>query len=268
MLEGWLRDHGTLEAAAAAHPGAELLTGRGRVYAVPSPVRRAEARETAGGSVAGGSAAGEGERRSDGERWVVRHYHRGGAIAPILGDRYLRWGTPRPVRELEIGREVEARGVPTPAHLAAAVYPSGIWYRGDLVTRHVPDSLDLAAVLFPGGSLQGPATSDGARSGDTTDRAEAAMEAAGRLFRQIHEAGIDHPDLNLKNILIRGTGPELEALVLDLDGARVGDGSPVGDRARRRMIARFWRSGRKWERATGSELGPALAAAFEAGYLG
>ena len=263
MLDGWLREHGTLEAAAAAHPGSELLAGRGRVYSVPAPIRTVEAP-----SAAGDRGAADGGPWADGERWVVRHYHRGGAVAPILGDRYLRWGTPRPIRELEVGRQVEARGVPTPAHLAAAVYPSGIWYRGDLVTRHVPDSRDLAAVLFPGGSLQGPPTGDGSRPEDTTDQAQAAMEAAGRLFRQIHEAGIDHPDLNLKNILIAGTGPALVALVLDLDGARVGDGSPVGDRARRRMIARFWRSGRKWERATGSEIGPALTAAFEAGYLG
>jgi hypothetical protein len=29
------------------------------------------------------------------ERWVVRHFHRGGFMARWLGDRYLRVGTPR-----------------------------------------------------------------------------------------------------------------------------------------------------------------------------
>ncbi|MEJ2504052.1 MAG: lipopolysaccharide kinase InaA family protein, partial [Gemmatimonadota bacterium] len=85
-LEGWIRRHGTLEAAAAADPGAEILQGRGEVMVVPAP---------------------------DGDgRWVVRHYHRGGAVAGLLGDRYLRAGTPRPVRELRVGRRIRDLGVP------------------------------------------------------------------------------------------------------------------------------------------------------------
>ena len=258
-MEGWLRDHGTLEAAAASHPEAEPLTGRGRVYSVPAPAPSRDGARESGSSGARSSGGGE--------RWVVRHYHRGGAIAPILGDRYLRLGTPRPLQELEVGWEVEARGIPTPEHLAAAVYPSGIWYRGDLVTRHVPDSRDLAAVLFPGRSLGSrPLARSGSRPDGTARRADplASVEATGRLFRTLHDGGLDHPDLNLKNVLISGTGTGVQALVLDLDGARLGDG--VGDAARRRMISRFWRSARKWQRATGIPLAPELEAAFQTGY--
>lgn len=208
----------------------------------------------------GSDAAAAGQESG---RWVVRHYHRGGAIAPVLGDRYLRLGTPRPIREYNTGRALERRGLPTPAHLGAAVYPSGIWYRGDLVTRWVPGSRDLAAVLFPGRSLDDPgAPGDG--GGPHGDAAEAAMRAAGRLFRRLHEGGVVHPDLNLKNILLAGEADAPEALVLDLDGATLT--SRVGDAARMRMVARFWRSARKWQQATGLELGPSLGAAFEAGY--
>ena len=80
----------------------------------------------------------------------MRHYHRGGAVASLLGDRYLRVGEPRPVRELRLGRALERLGVPTVPHLAAAVYTHGIWYRGDLVTRWVSGSVDLAEGLFGG----------------------------------------------------------------------------------------------------------------------
>lgn len=214
------------------------------------------------------------------ERWVVRHYHRGGAIAPVLGDRYLRLGAPRPVREYGTGRALERRGIPTPVHIAAAVYPSGIWYRGDLVTRWVPGSRDLAAVLFPGWSLEGR-DSGGRRSAAGAGpepgvgpepggpeaggpEAEAAMRATGRLFRRLHEGGVVHPDLNLKNVLIAGDAGAPDALVLDLDGATVT--SRVGDGARLRMVARFWRSARKWRKTTGVALDPSLQAAFEAGY--
>lgn len=199
--------------------------------------------------------------------WVVRHYHRGGAIASLLGDRYLRLGTPRPVRELQVGWALEERGLPTPAHIGAAVYPAGPWYRGDLVTRYVPKSRDLAAVLFPGWSLDGGILKGPGHRLAGTDREanpEAAMGATGRLFHTLHEAGVVHPDLNLKNVLIVGMGEALDARVLDLDGAAVG--RRVDGAARRRMIGRFWRSARKWESATGVELEPGLRAAFSAGY--
>ncbi len=239
-LEAWLRDHGTLAVAAAADPEAETLAGRGRVYVVPSP---------------------------RGERWVVRHYHRGGAVAPLLGDRYLRIGTPRPLRELRLGWALEERGLPTPAHIGAAVYPAGIWYRGDLVTRYVPGSRDLAAVLFPGRSLAGgtgPATDSNGDDGPDSPDPRSAMMVTGRLFRTLHDGGVIHPDLNLKNVLIAGTGAAPSARVLDLDGARLAD--RVDEAARRRMIERFWRSARKWETATGRALEPGWGDAFQAGY--
>jgi tRNA A-37 threonylcarbamoyl transferase component Bud32 len=46
-----------------------------------------------------------------------------------------------------------------------------------------------------------------------------ALRAGGRAVRRLHDAGVLHPDLHVKNLLVpRGGG---EALVLDLDGARV-----------------------------------------------
>lgn len=174
-------------------------------------------------------------------------------MAPLLGDRYLRMGTPRPVRELHLGWALEERGLPTPAHIGAAVYPAGPWYRGDLVTRYVPESRDLAAVLFPGRPVPEP-------------EAVAALKVSGRLFRTLHDGGLVHPDLNLKNILIVGRGPSPGARVLDLDGARLR--RRVGSRARRRMIDRFWRSGRKWSAQAGAALDPVWVDAFQAGYDG
>jgi hypothetical protein len=265
VLRQWLAEAGTLAAYAAAHPSAEALHGRGTVFAIPSPL-------------------------PGGGQWVVRHYHRGGALAPVLGDRYLRVGTPRPVREYGLGRALAKRGVPTPRMVGAAVYPAGAFYRGDLVTERVDGARDLAAVLFgvaalptaPGSgsdvrSADGPWPGSHAPAGALAARHEAAgdraavepavqtaaMSAAGRLIRRAHDAGLIHPDLNLKNILVR-SGAEPEAVLLDLDRGRlVGE---LSGRARRRMLERFWRSARKWERRTGQSLGPVLKEAFTAGY--
>lgn len=228
-LLAWIEESGTLIDAAAEHPGAETLHGRGRVFSVPSPI-------------------GPG-------KWVVRHYRRGGAMTRLLGDRYLRLGTPRPVREFLLGRALDELDIPTPAHVGVAVYPQGPWYRGDLVTERVPSSIDLAAVLFP----QTAATPGGEQP--SIDPA-AAMAATGRLIRLLHDRGMVHPDLHLKNIVLTGHPPR--ALVVDLDKARIR--SRVSDRSRRRMLDRFWRSARKWEGRAESELAPGLREAFERGY--
>jgi hypothetical protein len=270
VLRQWLAEAGTLAGYARAHPSAETLHGRGTVLAIPSPL-------------------------PGGGQWVVRHYHRGGALASVLGDCYRRVGTPRPVREYALGRALAERGVPTPRVVGAAVYPAGAFYRGDLVTERVDGARDLAAVLFGAAALPpGPGSESDSRSaprarlgshppadagaashesagageagaGEAGEGAvrEAAMRVAGRLIRRAHEAGLIHPDLNLKNILVT-VGPEPEAVLLDLDRGRlVGE---VSSRARRRMLERFWRSARKWERRTGRVLGVGLSEAFAEGY--
>jgi diguanylate cyclase (GGDEF)-like protein/PAS domain S-box-containing protein len=230
-LREWLDRHGTLMAAAEAHPDGRPLAGRGRVVVVPAP----------------GSA--------DGERWVVRHYHRGGAVARFLGDRYLRAGRLRPFHELRALERLRALGVPTPEPVAAGVYLHGLFYRGDLVTRWVPGSIDLAGCLFPTTASEPPLPPP------------AALRAAGRLVRLLHDHGVLHPDLNLKNILLvpaPAPSAEPDALILDLDRAVIRRGATR--RARRAMLDRFWRSARKWERRTGHDLDPTLQAAFQQGY--
>lgn len=259
-LQRWLDGSGTLLRAAERHPEAETLRGRGLVYVVPRPDP---------GAGSGGAAAGKGER------WVVRHYHRGGAVASLLGDLYVRVGTPRPIREFAAGKALAAAGVPTPRVIGAAVYPAGPFYRGDLVTQWVAGSRDLGAVLFAGGQVPGGGADGGKRAlaesaeaaGPEEEHSRRAMRAAGELLRLAHERGLEHPDLNVKNILVVDRPDGVEAMVLDLDRARVRAGA-VGAARRRRMIQRFWRSVRKWEARTGQGVAPELRAAFEAGYAG
>jgi 3-deoxy-D-manno-octulosonic acid kinase len=234
-LRGWLERHGSLMAAAEADPSAARLAGRGRVARVRGPAPWEH------------------------EEWVVRHYHRGGAVARFLGDRYVRIGTPRSFREYRLLEALRVRGVPAPEPLGATVHRGGPFYRGDLVTRWVPDSVDLATLLFDPETPTVPAAAAVGVEG------LAAMRAAGRLVRLLHERGVSHPDLNLKNILLAPSDPEPRALVLDLDRARLYPGGVPG-RKRRRMIGRFWRSARKWERRTGRLLPASLRAAFHEGY--
>lgn len=212
--EGVLSTAPTLHAA-GVRLGRSEMAGRGPVYEVPTTLGI----------------------------WVIRHFMRGGSVASLLGDRYVTGGTPRPFAETRTSEAVRLRGIDTPRVVAAAVYRAGVWYRGDLVTELVPDAEELADVLF-----------DESRSGlaGSVDRKDALREA-GALIHRMGQAGVHHPDLNAKNILLRWSGGAPVGYVLDLDRASVGSGQArVGA-----MIRRLLRSLRKLERRTGMAIPPA-----------
>lgn len=142
---------------------------------------------------------------------VVRHYHRGGAVARVLGDRYLRTGVPRPLGELRASEEARARGIPTPRVVAGAIYPSGLVYRGDLVTDYVPRSKDLARILF-GGEVDPPVPP------------APALRATGRLLATMAAQGLRHPDVNARNVLLTADEEEPLAWILDLDRCALSPG--------------------------------------------
>lgn len=218
----WLR--GTLAAGitlarwAEAQPEGERRRGRGQVLVVPAPTMGPDHRA----------------------RWAVRHYWRGGAVArPLLNDRYLSAGTPRPFRELAASHEARARGIPTPAVVAGAIYSAGVFHRADLVTELVPDGTDLADILF------GPDTPD-------PERTRSALAATGALVRQMEESGVRHSDLNAMNVLLTWNGTRPRAHLLDLDACALSaDPLSAGP-----MRARLERSLRKLERRTGRALDP------------
>jgi len=229
-LEETLAAGGTLYGWAAAHPQLREMAGRGRVFSVPAPARGPD----------------------DRERWVVRHYLRGGAVARFLTDRYLAVGRPRPMVEACASREARSRGVATPAAVAGAVYFAGAFDRADLVTEEVPDAADLARVVF--GPHPAPVEE------------EAALRASGRLVRKLERAGLLHPDLNAKNILLRGDRASPRAHLVDLDrccARTLGIPAPAFP-----MRRRLERSLRKFEVRTGRRLSAEAWAALRNGYEG
>lgn len=258
----WLRarlDHPGGLYGAALDEAETLLRGRGPVPVVPVPPDGSVPR------VARPADVGVPWRPA--ARWAVRHYHRGGAVASLLADRYLRFGTPRPFLEAIASEEVGRRGIATPAVVAGVVYPSGLVYRADLVTAFVPETRDLAAVLFGrAGTGDGRTPADGAlRRGHGAAELQVgerdrlgALRRTGALIARMAARGVRHPDLNAKNVLLREPrdptsdgGPE--TLILDLDRCAFTDGvdSPAP------LLARLERSLRKFERAGGPALSEA-----------
>lgn len=140
---------------------------------------------------------------------VLRHYHRGGMVAKLLGDRYL-WrgaGATRCFAEFRLLAEIARLGLPGPAPVAARYRRHGPYYRADLITRRIADAQTLADCLAAG-KLD----------------AELARET-GALVARFHRAGIWHADLNAHNVLVTATALHL----IDFD------------RGRLRAVAEAWR---------------------------
>lgn len=158
----------------------------------------------------------------DGGEVVLKRMRRGGRLASLWRDRFP--GRARLERNVRVACEAVERGAPTPRVVAllTAEGPRGL-FRGWLASERVEGAADLAALLRSG------------RAGKADVRA--ALSAA----RALHDAGIEHVDLNLGNLLVRPgrTGPE--GFVVDLDRARVWR-SALPSRVRRAALRRLERS--------------------------
>ncbi|MEX2526980.1 MAG: lipopolysaccharide kinase InaA family protein [Gemmatimonadota bacterium] len=230
-----LEKYGTLYEAGGQEsrpPQGDPLVGRGIIHLVESP-------EDAGGSQ---------------ELWAIRHAYRGGLLATLLGDRYLRTpATYRPFREWEASLGLAALGFSTPPLQAVAVYPSGLIYRADVVTRFIPFGRELPKALSSLASQ--PALQ------------QKLLERVGGLIAVMGHKGVFHPDLNGKNLLVTGQAPHWELHLLDLDrtrlrGRRLMDG---GRRMLRRLLRSLEKLGILATEADGSPARDALEQGFRDG---
>jgi len=208
-----------------APKGFEVVEGEGTVLVVRPECRGAiEAREPAPGPPRVGRVALE-RIAVPGGAALVRRCRHGGLLGGLLRDVYL--DGKRFLRELAVADALRRRGVPTPEPLAGVrreVVPG--LYRAEVIVREVADAVDLAEALrtLPEGEAGG-------------ERKRQVLLATARLLRQAHDAGLWHPDLNARNVLL---APDGSALVIDLDRAELLDQLSLADRLA--SVARLYRS--------------------------
>lgn len=125
-----------------------------------------------------------------GRDMVLRHYWRGGMVGRVIKDRY--WREPventRAMREFTLLAWMQDQGLPVPRPVAARMRPGLFFYRADLLMERIPDSRPLADVL-----------------------AQGALPVAdwmriGAVIARLHASGVDHTDLNCRNILLDAQG--------------------------------------------------------------
>jgi 3-deoxy-D-manno-octulosonic acid kinase len=142
------------------------------------------------------------------ERIVIRHFQRGGIIQKFIPDLYL--GESRPLQELWVGYWAKEKGVPV-VDIVAACHTKvfGKFHRGDLVTREIKQGKDLATYLK---ELGQPLTKE------KVLEKRIVIKKVGELVRSMHDAGIFHGDLNLKNIIFQTTDPQnIKGYLIDFD---------------------------------------------------
>lgn len=133
-------------------------------------------------------------------RVFVRRAARGGAIGALLRGLYA--GTERPLVELRAAARARDAGVGVPDPVAVlADRVVGPFCRLTVVSREVEGGADLLSLA---GSLDPRAKRD-------------LIRRVADEMRRLHEAGVYHSDLTLKNVLVAGPS----VYILDLDKARL-----------------------------------------------
>ncbi len=131
-------------------------------------------------------------------RVFVRQAVRGGAPGLILKTLYLDDG--RALHEIRAAAAARERGAAVPEPLAALRTRAwGPFHRFTVVNREIPDAVNLLDLV--------PRL-------DTDVKREAFRRVATAL-RRLHDAGVYHADLNVKNILLSG----FDVFFVDFDKA-------------------------------------------------
>lgn len=211
-----LEGHGTRMLIRKEYEGHAELLG---LHGAPAP---------GGETVTGGRASHALVPLPTGERVVMRAYRRGGMLRHL--NRQHHFLGHRAFAELRATEVARAKRVRTPLPLAAVERPALLGYTALFATRWIPDSRDGASWL---------------READPAATL-VLLQQAGEQIGRMHAAGVAHPDINLRNLLVAGErgGQAPTLYLLDFDRARV-YGAPVPTRRRARDLLRLARSARK-----------------------
>jgi len=125
-----------------------------------------------------------------GRDMVLRHYWRGGMVGRFIKDLYLLEPVEnsRAMREFTLLDWMHAQGLPVPRPIAARFSRAGLWYKADLLMEMIPDARPLADLLR--GTALG----------------EYDWMRIGAVIARMHRVGVQHSDLNCRNILLDGSG--------------------------------------------------------------
>ena len=147
---------------------------------------------------------------------LIRSYRRGGFARHFVKDGYVLAN--RPLRELRAHQHVYTEGLSVPIPLGVCWEKTGVVYRGKFASAKV-DAIDLMRFLK-----------------NPPPNVDTVLIRCGVQIRKMHELGVYHADLQLKNILVSDD----TSYLIDFDNARVR--APLSKFDRDRNLLRLRRS--------------------------
>ncbi len=167
---------------------------------------------------------------------LVKRYWRGGLCRCIMRERFL--GTGRFLAELLLTEIAASKGLNV-ARIAGLVLRrvEGVFWSATLVTEEIEGALDLrriAADVYP---VLGRAARN------------ALLKSVAREIRKMHDIGIFHADLHLKNILVRDWDGSPRTYIIDFDRGDYFKG--LAPKKRLGNLMRLGRSAEKFNRTAG-----------------
>lgn len=142
------------------------------------------------------------------ESFVVRDYWHGGLFGKILRDFF--WDRLRPLKELSICEVASKSGVKTTEVIAIVKNKiMGPLYKCQLVSKEITCAIDLMVLLLNPEKIQFVA------------QKRQIINKVAKAVKEMHDAGIYHADLHLKNILVQfAEGGEINVYIIDLDKSK------------------------------------------------
>ncbi|EGR1125783.1 3-deoxy-D-manno-octulosonic acid kinase [Vibrio cholerae] len=136
---------------------------------------------------------------------ALRHYRRGGLFGKLVADSYgfTGWEKTRSYQEFMLLNHLRYAGVNVPRPIAARVQKHGLLYKADLLSEKVPNARDLVSIL-----QESPISDE-------------LYRKIGREIRKMHDAQVNHTDLNIHNILI---DDQEKVWIIDFDKCYVQSG--------------------------------------------
>ncbi len=148
------------------------------------------------------------------ESFVVREYWHGGMIGKIFKDFF--WDGMRPVRELLVCEAANRGGIKTTEIIAIIKNKiMGPLYKFRLVTKEITESIDLIELLLHSG--ESPRRLLSGENRLLKQKRQIIIKLA-EAVNDMHNVGIYHADLHLKNILVQSdAGGGVHVYIIDLD---------------------------------------------------
>ncbi len=167
---------------------------------------------------------------NSGESIIVKSMSHGGIFAKLFGDIYL--DHKKPTNEASISAYALRKGIPTSELLAVVEKRTFTpFFKYWVFSKEIADVMDFLCYLK--------------NYGKSNNKKCGAIKATARAVRKMHDAGIFHTDLHLKNILIRPSSSDekFKAFIIDFDKAKYVQNMSI--RKRFQNLKRLWRSAEK-----------------------